>query len=55
MEVINDNYNEFVSLGSQLSGVEGAILRIRKPMEDLQVRLDHLVVMWLTEGLEKPA
>lgn len=37
VEVINENYNEFVSLGSQLSGVEGAVLRIKKPMQDLQV------------------
>lgn len=37
VEVINENYNEFVGLGSQLSSVEGAVMRIRKPIQELKV------------------
>ncbi|GMH43984.1 hypothetical protein BSKO_11918 [Bryopsis sp. KO-2023] len=42
VEVINENYNAFVSLGSQLTGVEGAILRIGKPVQELKGKLDDI-------------
>lgn len=37
MEVINEKYDDFVGLSGQLGGVEGAIVRIAKPLTDIQV------------------
>ena len=42
MEVINEDYSDYVSLSSRLVNVEGAILRMRKPLLELK---DKLVVV----------
>lgn len=39
MEVINAKYNDFVGLSGQLGGVEGAIVRMAKPLTELKVQL----------------
>eukprot|EP01025_Chloroclados_australasicus_P042833 TRINITY_DN4556_c0_g1_i1.p1 TRINITY_DN4556_c0_g1~~TRINITY_DN4556_c0_g1_i1.p1 ORF type:complete len:609 (-),score=83.64 TRINITY_DN4556_c0_g1_i1:523-2349(-) len=41
LEVINDDYGEFVSLSNRLSGVEGAVIRMKKPMLELKGRLQE--------------
>jgi len=36
IEVVNQDYNDYVSLSTRLVNVDGAVLRMRKPLEDLQ-------------------
>lgn len=38
MEVINEDYADFVSLSTQLVNVDGAVARMQKPLGDLKVR-----------------
>lgn len=38
--MINEKYNDFVGLAGRLSGVEGAITRIKKPLLSLMVKLE---------------
>ena len=37
VEVINEDYGEYVSLSSRLVNVEGFVLRMRKPLVELKV------------------
>ncbi len=37
VEVINEDYNDFVSLSTQLVNVDGAVLRMQKPLLDVKV------------------
>ena len=37
VEVINEDYGEYVSLSSRLVNVEGFVLRMRKPLVELYV------------------
>eukprot|EP00210_Caulerpa_lentillifera_P009310 g8874.t1 len=39
VEVINEKYNDFIGLAGKLTGVEGAITRIKKPLMDLMMKL----------------
>ena len=38
MEVINEDYADFVSLSTKLVNVDGAVLRMQKPLLELRVR-----------------
>lgn len=38
VEVINDDYNDFVSLSTKLVNVDGAVMRMKKPLLELRVR-----------------
>lgn len=40
VEVINEDYNDFVSLSTKLVNVDGAVLRMQAPLLDLQVSFD---------------
>ena len=59
MEVINEDYNDFVSLSTKLVNVDGAVLRMQKPLEELQARLAAArggvaaQAQALAEGLER--
>jgi hypothetical protein len=37
IEVINDDYNDFVSLSTKLVNVDGAVLRMQKPLLEVKV------------------
>lgn len=37
--MINEDYSDYVSLSSRLVNVEGAVLRMRKPLLDLKEKL----------------
>jgi hypothetical protein len=37
VEVINEDYNDFVSLSTKLVNVDGAVLRMKKPLLELRV------------------
>jgi hypothetical protein len=37
VEVINEDYSDYVSLSSRLTSVDGAVLRMRKPLLELKV------------------
>ena len=37
VEVINEDYNDFVSLSTKLVSVDGAVLRMQKPLLELKV------------------
>ena len=37
VEVINEDYSDYVSLSSKLANVDGAVLRMRKPLLELKV------------------
>jgi hypothetical protein len=37
VEVINADYSDYVSLSSKLVNVDGAVVRMRKPLTDLRV------------------
>ena len=37
VEVINEDYNDFVSLSTKLVNVDGAVLRMQKPLLELRV------------------
>ena len=39
MEVINDDYADFVSLSTKLVNVDGAVLRMQRPLTEVQERL----------------
>jgi len=39
VEVINEDYADFVSLSTKLVNVDGAVLRMQKPLQELRVRL----------------
>lgn len=38
MEAINEDYSDYVGLSSKLGGLEGAVVRMRQPLLDIQVR-----------------
>lgn len=38
MEVINEDYNDFISLSTKLVNVDGAVLRMQKPLLEVKVR-----------------
>ena len=38
VEVINEDYNDFVSLSTKLVNVDGVVLRMKKPLCELRVR-----------------
>jgi len=38
VEVLNEDYAEYISLSGKLGSVDGAILRMRQPLMDIQVR-----------------
>ncbi|EFN56656.1 hypothetical protein CHLNCDRAFT_57543 [Chlorella variabilis] len=40
VEVINDDYNDFVSLSTKLVNVDGALTRMQKPLLELQEKLE---------------
>ena len=37
VEVINEDYADFVSLSTKLVNVDGAVLRMQKPLQELRV------------------
>jgi hypothetical protein len=37
VEVLNEDYAEYISLSGKLGSVDGAILRMRQPLMDIQV------------------
>ena len=39
VEVINEDYADFVSLSTKLVNVDGAVLRMQKPLQELRVSL----------------
>jgi hypothetical protein len=39
VEVINEDYSDYVSLSSRLVNVEGAVFRMRKPLLELKEKL----------------
>lgn len=39
MEVINEDYNDFVSLSTKLVNVDGAVLRMQKPLQEVAEKL----------------
>lgn len=41
VEVINEDYNDFVSLSTKLVNVDGAVAQMQKPLLVLKVRLQH--------------
>ena len=38
MEVINEDYNDFISLSTKLVNVDGAVMRMSRPVVKLKVR-----------------
>ena len=56
MEVINDDYADFVSLSTQLVNVDGAVARMHRPLDELKVQLalwHHLYVSTAKAGPEE--
>ena len=41
VEVINEDYNDFVSLSTKLVNVDGAVAQMQKPLLVLKVMLQH--------------
>lgn len=41
VEVINEDYADYVSLSGKLVNVDGSVLRMRKPLTELKVRGSH--------------
>jgi conserved oligomeric Golgi complex subunit 2 len=41
VEVINEDYADFVSLSTQLVNVDGAVARMQRPLGDLKVLRDQ--------------
>ena len=39
VEVINEDYNDFVSLSTKLVNVDGAVLRMQRPLQEVAERL----------------
>ena len=39
VEVINEDYNDFVSLSTKLVNVDGAVLRMQKPLQEVGDKL----------------
>eukprot|EP00879_Flechtneria_rotunda_P033586 GHRR01037215.1.p2 GENE.GHRR01037215.1~~GHRR01037215.1.p2 ORF type:complete len:125 (+),score=32.82 GHRR01037215.1:412-786(+) len=39
VEAINEDYSDYVGLSSKLTGLVGAVLRMRQPLLEIQVRL----------------
>ena len=39
VEVINEDYNDFVSLSSRLVNVDGAVLRMQRPLQEVSEKL----------------
>lgn len=37
VEVINEDYSDYVGLAGKLTGVEGAVVRMRRPLGELKV------------------
>ena len=44
VEVINEDYADFVSLSGKLVNVDGAVLRMHKPLLEIQARASLLYV-----------
>lgn len=38
VEVINEDYNDFVSLSTKLVNIDGSVLRMQKPLLELKAR-----------------
>lgn len=38
VEALNEDYSDYVGLSGQLSGLEGAVVRMRQPLLEIQVR-----------------
>jgi len=55
VEAINARYNEFVGLASQLGGVEGAIVRIARPMTDLKVHSRFILMTYMETEFCRPS
>ena len=52
--MINAKYNDFVGLANQLSGVEGAVVRMGKPLTELKVKdISEGKVIVMGNGIEK--
>ena len=50
VQVINDDYNDFVALSTKLVNIDGAVLRMQKPL--LELKVGGLVACgWLGLGL----
>ncbi len=45
VEVINEDYNDFVSLSTKLVNVDGAVTQMQKPLLTLKVRALHRSAM----------
>ena len=43
VEVINEDYADFVSLSTQLVNVDGAVARMQRPLGDLKVLVDAVL------------
>lgn len=41
VEALNEDYSDYVGLSGQLSGLEGAVVRMRQPLLEIQVRRRH--------------
>jgi hypothetical protein len=37
VEALNEDYSDYVGLSGQLSGLEGAVVRMRQPLLEIQV------------------
>jgi hypothetical protein len=38
VEAINEDFSDYVGLNSKLGGLEGAVVRMRQPLLDIQVQ-----------------
>lgn len=43
VEALNEDYSDYVGLSSQLSGLEGAVVRMRQPLLEIQVGVWHVL------------
>lgn len=52
VEVINEDYADYVGLSGRLANVEGSVLRMRKPLLELRVRpcLQHCSLLLSSNG-----
>lgn len=41
VEVINEDYSDYISLSGKLANVDGAVVRMRKPLMELKARPMH--------------
>lgn len=59
VEVINEDYNDYVSLSTRLVNVDGAVVRMRKPLGEIKEKLNSveeavkLELNTLSQGLRK--